>query len=469
MINCKGKIKDELARFFDGKLYPLLVAFIVTVAAITGLELVSCVVIATIFITAAFFSQSAKPFIVIFITFAMQMSLKHSPSEVVNKLYGDGNTEYYFTSYRIYLIAFCIGSMLFACIYFFVKNKRYKRIKLKEDKLLLGTLLVSLSFLLGGLFTEGWSISLPHALMQAAIYLAVYLLFAYGFSENDTRGSLIDYFSYISLITAGVVIVQMIVLFVIHSDNIFIDGGINKEGIMLGFGIWTLIGITLAMLIPMIFYGAMKGGGRSAIYFVGATLSWIFALLSMSRNAQLFSTIAYASCVIIAALKSKNKLFYRTISALGVAVSIVGAILIYDKIPTLISSFFDDNGRAEHAGIAINNFLHAPVFGVGFSGFEIFESLNPFYAPMGPWPAMAHNTILEIMSALGIVGIFSYGFYRVASLEPLFRKPTLAKTMLFVGVFVVLFSSLLDNFVFDVYPMIYTVIALSIAHTRISE
>lgn len=468
MLKNMEKIKGELSRFFDGRLYPLLVAFIVTIAAITGLELVSCVVISIAFIIAAIVSRSAKPFIIVFATFVMQISLKHSPSEVVNKVYGDGNVSYYFTSYRPYLIAICIGGMIASCVYFFIKNKCYKKIKLKEDKLLIATILFSLSLILGGAFSGGWLMSLPYALIQGAVFLLVYLLFAYGFSENDTRGSLIDYFSYISLLTAGVIIVQMIALF-IRSDIIFVDGGINKEGVMLGFGIWTLIGIMLAMLIPMIFYGAMQGGGRGIIYFVGATLCLLFAVLSMSRNAQIFSILAYSSCVIISAFKSKNKLFYRGLSVLGVAIVLVGAVLLYDKIPHLISSFLDDNGRSEHAKIAITNFLNLPLFGVGLSGFELFEELNPFYAPMGPWPAMAHNTVLEILSALGVFGIIAYIFYRVMSLVPLFKKPTLAKTVLFLGISVILFSSMLDNFVFDVYPMFYSVIALSIAHTKISE
>ncbi len=468
MLKNKEKLKEDLARFFDGRLYPLIVALLVTVSAVTGLELVSCVIISLLFITSALACDSVKPFIIVFVTFVMQMSLKHSPSEVVNKLYGDGNPSYYFTSYRIWLIAICIGSMVIACGYFFVKNKCYKRIKLKDDKLLIATLALVLSFILGGAFTGGWLISLPHALMQVATYLLVYLLFAYGFSENDTRGGLIDYFSYISLLTAGVVIVQMIVLF-IRSEHIFIDGGINKEGIMLGFGIWTLVGITLAMLIPMIFYGAMKGGRRAVVYFIGATLAWIFALLSMSRNAQLFSTLAYCACVLISAFKAKNKLFYRALSCLGAVGVVACVILLYDKIPGMLSSFLDDNGRGEHASIAISNFLHAPVFGVGFSGFELFEKLNPFYAPMGPWPSMAHNTVLELMSALGIFGVLAYGFYRVTSLIPLFKKPTLGKATLFVAIFVILLSSLLDNFVFDVYPMFYTGVALSIAHARLAE
>lgn len=464
----KETTKKRLYSFYDGKLYPLLVATLVTLGAIFSLELISCTIISILFVGAALISTSVKPFIITFVTYIMQISLKHSPSEVISNIYGDGNTDYYFTSYRIWLIAICIGSMVFACGYFFIKNKCYKRIRLKDDKLLLGALALTLAFLLGGAFTDGWLISLPHACLQSATYLVVYLLFAYGFSENDTRGGLIDYFSYISLLSSGVIITQMIVLF-IRSDIIFTDGGINKEGVMLGFSIWTLIGIMLAMLIPMIFYGAMKGGRCAVVYFIGATLTWIFALLSMSRNAQLFSTLAYGACVLISAFKAKNKLFYRVLTCVG-AVGVVGCvILLYDKIPELISSFLDDNGRGEHASIAITNFLHAPVFGVGFSGFELHEKLNPFYAPMGPWPAMAHNTVLELMSALGVFGVLAYGFYRAVSLIPLFKKPTLGKTTLFIGVFVILLSSLLDNFVFDVYPMLYSIIALSIVHARLEE
>ena len=462
--NDKSALAERLRSFFGGRLYPILVAFVVLVGAIFGIEFYTMPVLAVIFITCALLTDTVRPLIVTFVTFLFQISLRHSPSEVVNNQYGDGDAGYYFVPWRFAIIVSVISLMVVACIVFFIKNKCYRRINLRRDGMLLSTVALCVCFFLGGAFSSSWADGVYMAALQTFVFLFVFVLFAYGFREGESREELAGYFSYVSAIAAGVIIIQLTVLFIRFPETVFVGGGINKTGIMLGFGVWTLVGIALAMLIPAIFYGALTSERYSFVYFAVATLTWIFALLSMSRNAQGFATLAYAASVLVGAFKSRSKLFYRVLSVVGVLGALGLTVLLYDEIPELLAAFLDDNGRKEHANIAIENYLSYPVFGVGFGGFESIISIPPKYAPMGPWAAMAHNTILELMSALGTVGLVAYLVHRAFSLVPVLKKPTLCKSMLFGSVLVILLSSMLDNFVFDFYPMMYSVIALAIIH-----
>ena len=222
------------------------------------------------------------------------------------------------------------------------------------------------------------------------------------------------------------------------------------------------------MLIPAIFFGALKGGIRGYIYFAAATLTLVFSVLSMSRGAQLISLAVYVFCVTVAAFKAKNKLFYRVILGVILVSAVAIAVLFFDKLSAAFIGFFDDNGRTEHAKIAITNFLHFPIFGVGFGGFEAIEALPENLSPMGPLPAMAHSTPLQLLSATGMLGLLGYILYRVASVVPVLKKHTVPGIFALLASSVVLIGGLIDNFPFDIYPMFYSLIALAISH-RVSE
>ena len=101
------------------------------------------------------------------------------------------------------------------------------------------------------------------------------------------------------------------------------------------------------------------------------------------------------------------------------------------------------------------------MFGGGFYGFEVDDSL--LYG-FGPLAKQAHNTVLQLLSATGIVGLLSYLYYRFESIKPLLRRPSLKKTLLAMSIGVFLLSSLLDNFVFNIYPTFFYTVTLVLIH-----
>ena len=187
----------------------------------------------------------------------------------------------------------------------------------------------------------------------------------------------------------------------------------------------------------------------------------------MSRNALVFSTLAYAACVLICCFVGKYKKVFRIITLVGIALVAVFAVLLCDKLQGLLADYFErgfsDNGRYALWRQAFDNFLASPMFGRGFCGFDVDTAV------FGPLPKQAHNTVIQLLSSMGLVGLFSYGYYRIMSLKPFFKRPSLMKSFFGISILVLLAESLLDNFIFNVYPMLYYAATLAIVYRASKE
>lgn len=444
-----------------GRIYPIVVCALVLIGSLTGLEMYFNFLVTGLFVSSLIICTSTRPMIVSLCTYIFQLSVKNSPSLI-------NNSDYLYTGWRLWALIISILSIFAAAFYFFFKNKIYRRVNIKRDKIIIPTAVLCAAFLLNGVFSDAWvPMSLLFAFLQTVVYGFIFLLFFYGLSDDETTDSLMPYLSYVSALMASVIIIQLAHLF-LTSDNIFVDGSINKEGVVLGWGIWNLIGACLAMLIPIIFWGVMHSK-YSWAYFTVATMTWLASVLTMSRNALIFATLAYAACVVIACFKGNYRKPYRIICAIGVLGAVGVVVILWAKIQALLGDYFargfDSNGRYELWSIAWRNFLDYPIFGRGFSGFESVHKLESgAFAHMGPMPTMAHNTLFELLSATGIVGTLAYAYYRVVSLAPVLKRPTLQKTMLALSLLVTLGGSLLDNFVFNLYPMYFAMVTLAFIH-----
>ena len=135
----------------------------------------------------------------------------------------------------------------------------------------------------------------------------------------------------------------------------------------------------------MNFYGMAKNK-YPWLYFAAATLAWLTSILTMSRNALIFSTLSYAACVLIFSFVGEKKKIFRIIVLIGLAFAAVFAAVFFDKIYSLFKDFFDrglsDNGRYALWRSAFKNFLEAPIFNYffhvscGLNGLPFFEPLH---------------------------------------------------------------------------------------------
>lgn len=440
--------------FFMGNAYPALVCALVLFGNLTALDYYVNFLVTALFVFAVIISDSVRPLIITVCTYIYQVSIPHAPSYPT---YSD----FLFSGWRKPVSVMIILIVAFSFIYFFVKKKIYSKLSVNKSPLLLPIIAFSIALILNGTFSSDWTYkNLIFGFLNIIVYFFFFYFVFYGFSEKEKSEELVKYFAYISLLMAALIILEMAHLF-ITSDKIFEGGSIDKESVALGWGIWNIMGTSLAVLIPTLFLGVFNNK-YPWLYFSVATLTYIFAVLTMSRNALVFATLAYGASVIISCFVGKNKKAFRIIMLVGILAVLLFAVVFFDKIKLILGDYFErgfsDNGRYDLWRLAVETFKKAVVFGNGFYGFftdAVFE--------FGNVPRMAHNTILELLAAMGIFGILSYLWYRTETAILFFRRPSITKTMLGISILVFLFGSLLDNFVFNIHPPLYYTVALAIA------
>jgi len=451
-------IKENLKKFFNSPLYPMLVGAMMLLAHVFGIELYVHFVNAPLCALAFLVCDSIKPFIVVLCTFVFQAS----------RLTLDCNIDTannFYSGWRIALAIVAVGFVLICAVYFYIKHKKISPEKLKSLPMLPAAAFLSLAFLLNGAFSAGWSFgTLSYGAIQVLCFFVLFYLFLLGFDGED-REELVRYFALVTAVIASVLVLEVGWLY-ISNDELFVNGAIVKEEVQFGWGNWNTMGQQLVMTIPMLFYGVMKCR-FPWIYFGIATLATLGAVLTLSRNALIFAVLTYCACCVIACFFGRMKKAFRVLIPLGILGLVLFAVIFREKILNLLDDYVNrglsDNGRFDLWREGLEGFLEAPIFGKGFYGlYPEFE----FTGGVFPW--MAHNTVVELLGALGIFGLVAYLFYRFETVRIFVCRPSLEKTLLGMSMLTIILGSLLDNFLFYVQPMFYYSIALAIAY-KLSE
>lgn len=450
----KKSLATAARSFYGGYLYPAVNAAIVLIGHVTGLEYYFNILNVLLFTASLFLCESFRHGIIFLVTFSYQVTPQHSPGV-------PSFTDYYFVGWRLVIVILLVLIFAAGMLFRLIKNRTFRRINFRDTPALLPLLMLCAAFLLNGVFSRSfvWQSALL-GFLEAGTYFSLFILFFHGITDGDMR-DMRRYLPYVTSLIAWVILLEMLNLY-LTSDDIITDGSINKVGMILGWGIWTTVGVCLAVLIPMLFYGAAESGRTSetVYYFVTATLTAFGCLMTMSRNALLFGALTYGASFIAVCVAGKRKKLFRILLAAGVVILAAGCAVFWKKIYELFSDYFkygiSDNGRFDIWRYCMERFRESPIFGAGFFG------LDPD-PPLYPFPRFAHNTAVQMLGACGIAGAVAYTFYRVTSFIPFFRKPNLFKTMLFMSVMSLLLSSLLDIFMFSIQPIVYYTVCLAIA------
>ena len=451
-----AKIKNMISAFFMGKLYPVILAVVVTLGHLLEREMISATVVIFFAALALCFCDSVRPMFITVTTFTFQVTQTNTPAVP------DYST-YYFTEWRLthVIILGCIA--FFAIAFFIVRNKLYKRLSVKHTQLLLPLMILAIAFTVNGFSSETWTPQgLAFGAAQGAFYIFLFLFFYLGISEREDEHALLDYATYIALIIALMIIVQMVDIFAF--GDVIVDGAIKKDKVSLGWATCNPLGAILISLIPPIFYGALSKK-NGFIYFIVASATLLAAITTCSRNALLFGSLIYAVCMLAAAFaapKRWQRLAFRWIIVAGAVAVVVAAIVFWEDIQVLFASFFNqgatDNGRFHLWALAWDLFEENPLFGAGFFTLDN----GSVYISIDIMPTMAHNTLLELLASTGAFGLAAYLYYRVSTLRPLIEKPTLGKTLMGLSFLIIAVASLLDIFVFAFYTMFYPTVALAV-------
>ena len=220
----------------------------------------------------------------------------------------------------------------------------------------------------------------------------------------------------------------------------------SKYEISTGYGYPNYLAYLYTRAIPICIYLASKKEKGSFLWLLGAYFFAICIVITSCRAALLMGAIVGVASIVYFGIKTKKKKeFFITIGVL-VLITAIGLIIIRDEIKSLFATLFrmglDSNGRFDLWKTGIERFKEHPIFGVGID-YDIGGRLDkhPTNTPYTPY--WYHNTVVQILCSLGVVGciVFAFYFYRQYRAFTLVKKLNV-KALMFTLIAIQLISLL---------------------------
>ena len=435
-----SSLRPRLTDYFCGTEYPIFVGFLVLLGHTLACETAATVSLFLITAIAVSVSLSIRPFLALLLLIPYVISREHGPG--VPEF-----SDYFFTSYRPYLL---IGSLLvlLGALAWFSYRQRIFRSALSSVPGIGSLSVFCLSLALGGLTAPAHTANdiFFGVLLGGSFFVPYVFLFLSLRSGRDKE--ILAYFVNLNLVSELLLFLEMLFLYAS-------DPSLPKEEILFGWGTWTTVGSAIAVRIPMLLLGLRRRRGR-AVYITSAVLSVVFLVLTKSRGAILAGALA----IFLLALPLLARAIGRRalIGLFSAMVLTAVPLCIFGDLKLLPISFLSDNGRFEIWKKGISYFLSSPFFGAGY-----FSADYGTFTALAGMPDMAHNTVIQLLASAGLVGICAYIFYRRGTVRILLSAPTGDRAFLSLSAAVLLFGSLFDNFLFYITPLFHYSCVLAIA------
>ncbi len=445
-------MKNGLKDFFLGKTYPVFVFLLVVFGYVTGLEVYTVLINSVVMAIAIISTASLKPLIFFMLTFMYQFSAQHLPMKPYH-------SEHYYTGANLYILLASAVIIVLAVLICLVRGRVLRFVAWRVIPLLLPILLFCGAMMANGALVEGDdTMDMVWGFGQVLSYFIIYVICYLGL-RGENRLKLLDYFNHCVILMSWIIVLESL-WFILSGDQSFAEV-VNSRSLALGIGNCNIVGAHAAMLIPANIYGFMRGK-RPGISIVTALMVYAVALVSTSRNAMLFGTVYFVLCLVLSMFLGQRK---RQMGKIMVAFSVflfVFAIIFRAEISSVIELYMNrgmgNNGRYALWERAFEEFLESPIFGKGFYTIDLTTPNSFNKLPFDLVPDFAHNTVLELLGATGILGFIAYSIYRIATLVIMTKKPTADRFMLVLTASYIVVASLLDNFIFQIFsPVFYTV------------
>lgn len=341
-----------------------------------------------------------------------------------------------------------------------------KRFFATPRALLRGMLILGCAYMLGGVgsgayFARGMNNAL-FALLQFASVFVLYYFFTGGVRWENARR---DYFAWIGLSVGCVILLQIGNMY--WTGNVIVDGVIDREAIVTGWGMYNNVGAMLACMIPCAYYLACRRK-HGWVYNLCGLAFLAGVLFTCSRSSILGAVAAYVVSYILVLIKAKNKRANHIAHLITIAVilAVVGFFHkeIYQLFRVLADKGLDSNSRDLLYAKGLEQFLRFPVFGGTFYPVDFHPWDMPWLASFTSfYPLLWHNTLVQIGASCGTVGLLAYGYHRYQTVKLLVTKVSLEKIYIGVSLAALLAMSLLDCHMFHGGPVLFYSMLLAFA------
>lgn len=469
------KIKNSRANDFINKILyspygTAIPALLTLICHIFGLEILLYIFVAIYTVYICVLGKDFLPIMPLFIFCYVSPSTKNNPALTTDSVF-------YNTPLIVTILAIVIPAILIRIG--LDKNMGYKKLFTLKRKLLIGMLVLGGAYLLSGVGSKGYfSLFGNNLLFSLLQFLSIFLLYFVFTATVDWKNTPKDYFAWVGVIMGLLVSAELLELYIL--EDVIQNGSIIRGKLYTGWGHYNNMGVLIGMAIPFAFYLAYKKR-HNYIYLALGTLLLITLILSCSRGSIVGGVFIYGVCLVITFIKCNHKKTFRISTAVLVGIGIIFAIIfheflikLFQKVPTIInkdnnSLSFNDSSRFVIYKEGFLAFLKYPLFGQTFYptdyvpyDFSRLDSFSTFFPPR--W----HNTIIQILSSCGIVGIVAYGYHRFETIKLMIKKPSAEKTFIGLSLAVMLLTSMLDCHFFNIGPTLIYSMGLAFAE-KINE
>lgn len=443
----------SLRTFFRSGFFVAVVTALMVAAELFSLELPVYYGYLVLGVAGLLLCDDALPLIPIVCCSYMTVSAENNPAQYPQ------TSVFYQTSFQIQLIVILSVAVAFLLLRL-VTALRRNRAK-KMPSLAIGFLLLGVSYVLGGAFSEYYG--LKTALFGATEIASLCAFYFYFYYTVDWKKTEKSYLFGVFLALGFGLAVEIVGMY--SNPNVYdAAGNVNRHWFFTGWGMYNNVGCAMAMCIPAPFYfAATRKNGW--IWSAAGCFFLLALILAQSRGSMLFGAIVFLACAATVLVVSKGRERYRhlTVFVVMLLAGLIAVWLAHEDLRDLFSAmldydFFNDNGRFAIYRGGWTQFLERPLFGVGFYQCKGPQFGQEFITEDFFLPPRYHNTYVQLIASGGIVAFVCYAYHRVGTALVFFRNPTRERTFCALSVGALLLTSLVDCHFFNFGPgLLYSV------------
>lgn len=438
---------------------PYYIALIIALTAISNLFGAELIVYTLFALTAAFVCILGKdllPLIPMIACGYLTPSVKNNPGKNPDSIFSSAGGGIW-----VGILAAIIAGAL---IYWVVRNR--KNIFHTKYPLLPGMLLLSATYLLGGIGSNGY---FDHALqsmffaaLNGLVLFVPYILLTSGIDWKNARK---DYLAWTGFGIGCLLLCEIAWIYL--TSGVISNGTIDRTRIYTGWGMYNNIGSYLAMMIPFPFYLATRYH-NGWIGTLAGSLFMLGVVLTCSRASILCGGGIWFLCVVLMLYFAYNRHTSVYIVAYFVGGILVLVMLFGEQLlqlfKPLLSQGLDPSNRDDIYVKGLKLFLKYPLFGGSFFSTEYTPwgwSTNAAFS--GLIPPRWHNTYVQLLASCGFFGLAAYTQHRLQTVKIFAHSRNPEKIFIACSLVVLLATSLFDCHFFNLGPVMFYSMALAFA------